>query len=98
MIIRRDKLMWFKGKQYVDLRSYEVDEHLKRKRTARVIVGDEYVDLPPAKLKRYKTIDPNPVHSKINAGQVYYLRSYKWEGKKIKDLMKEQVFDEKKYF
>jgi hypothetical protein len=79
MLIKRTKLINFKGNTFIDLRSYEVDAHLKRKATARVIYGDEYMDISPVKLKRWTTIDPQPFDSKINAGQVYYLRSYLWK-------------------
>lgn len=88
-LIKREKLIFYKGKQYVDLRSYEVDSHISRKKTARVIVGDDFMDLTPAKLKKWTTIDPEPVQSIINAGQIYYLRSYEWKNpQKISEEIK----------
>lgn len=66
------------GKQYVDIRSYEAQNHIDRKATVRIVVGNEFMDIPYTKLKKKTIITPEPIQSKFNPNQKYYLWSYEW--------------------
>jgi len=79
MIIVREKLIKYKNCLWVDIRSYEVENHLRRKAKALVIVGNQGMYLTPAKLLKKTIIDPELNQSKYNLNQTYFLYSYKWK-------------------
>lgn len=78
MIIHRTKTIWYKGKEFIDLRSYEVEWHLKNKKTARVVYQGKYLDLPPKKLRYGKKIDPLIHQMRYHPYGTYTLLSYEW--------------------
>lgn len=78
MIIKRTKLIKIGNEEMVDLRSYEVAYHRKHKKTARVVVGDEFMDLNPAKLRWFKLIDPQVHQMRYPPFESYQLFSYVW--------------------
>lgn len=73
MILRRDKI--FEG--MVDVYDYTAEEHIRRKKTLRVLIGQEFMDLDWRRLKKPEK-KTGPYQSKWKAGQTYMLYSYKW--------------------
>ena len=74
MIIYRDKL--YQGK-FVDLRSYEVEKALKKREPIVVIHKGQKMVLTPEYLRKNKMLlNKDPIPSKVNVGQFYYLYSY----------------------
>jgi len=74
MIIHRDKL--YQGK-FIDLRSYEVKKALKKREPIIVVFKNQEMTLTPEDLKKKKLLlNKDPIPSKVNLGQSYYLYSY----------------------
>lgn len=71
LIVREDKV-------WVSIRDYVVKEHISKKKTLRVVYGDFYMDIPPAKLKKYRQFTPQAIQSKVYPTQSYHLYDYPW--------------------
>lgn len=67
----------------VELRDYEVNRLITKNQPIRIFVGDEYMDLSVAQLKKGKVT--NTQHSIIYPGQMYKLIGFMWEGKLYKE-------------
>ena len=67
----------------VELRDYEVDKLLAYNQPVRVNIGDEYMILTPAQLKKGTVI--NTQQSIITKGQTYRLIGYPWRPKRDTD-------------
>lgn len=81
MILYREKIVKWGDKNYVDVRSYEVEKAIKRKKPIRVVVNDRYIDLDVKQLKKpYKKSDL--MRSKYYPDQYYRLHSYEWTNTK----------------
>jgi hypothetical protein len=76
----------FKKKIYngmCELRDYEVKKYIERNTPVRIVIGDEYMDLSVAELKKGKVT--NTQHSIINEGQTYKLIGWRWKGIPYRD-------------
>jgi len=93
MILHREKIIKIDGKDCVDVRSYEADEAIKRKKPIRVVVRDRYMDLSIKQLKK-PVAKSAPIHSKIYKDQYYKLYSYEWKDTKPIKLSPEQEREE----
>ena len=81
MIFRRQKI--FDG--MVDVYDYIVEQHIRANKTLRIVIGDEYMDLDPKRLK--KPIKKSESYaSKWTAGQTYKLYSYTWTPQKEQSM------------
>ncbi len=67
----------------VELKDYERDKFIKLNTPVRMIVGDEYMDISVAELKKGRVI--NTQYSIHNPGQTYKLIGYKWHGTPYRD-------------
>lgn len=72
-----------------DVPDYKVNEHIKRKFTLRVALGDKYMDLTWKQLKT-PLKKSELFRSKYYPDQTYRLYSYKWSP--CKPLSEEQLF------
>jgi hypothetical protein len=68
----------------VDVYSYVAEQHIQAKKTLRVVIGGEYMDLDWKALKK-PAKKSEPFTSKWNAGKVYTLYSYPWKPIKIEE-------------
>lgn len=87
----------FKKKIYngmVELREYEMKRFIEDGKPIRIVVGDEYMDLTVAELKKGKFI--NIQHSIINKGQTYKMYGWRWHGTPYKEPQLELFVDTNK--
>lgn len=61
-----------------ELRDYEVKKLIMNNTPVRVVIGDEYMDISVAELKKGRVT--NTQHSIINPGQTYRLMGFRWHG------------------
>lgn len=66
-----------------ELRDYEVQRFIKLNQPVRIIIGDEYMDLTVAELKKGHI--NNTQHSIINNGQTYKLIGWRWNPTPLRD-------------
>lgn len=66
-----------------ELRDYEVKKYVLNNTPVRIVIGDEYMDLTVAELKKGRVT--NTQHSIINTGQTYRLIGFRWHGTPYKD-------------
>lgn len=66
-----------------ELRDYEVKKYIANNTPVRVIIGDEYMDISVAELKKGRVT--NTQHSIINPGQMYKLIGFRWHGTPYRD-------------
>lgn len=78
MIFRKQKLIKYKDELYCDLRSDEVALCRQKKQDARIIVGDEYIDILFRNLRWGKKITKEEFQMKYPPYEKYTLLSYKW--------------------
>lgn len=67
----------------VELREYERDRFVRLDQPVRIFVGDEYMDLTVAELKKGTYI--NTQHSIYNPNQTYKMLGWRWKGKPYRD-------------
>ena len=79
MILKKTKLITHKGDIFVDLRSDEIERLRATKKTARIIVGDEFMDLPAGKLRFGKQITNEIFPMRFYPYGNYTLISFKWK-------------------
>lgn len=94
-IVNREKLINWEGKDYVDVRSYEAEAHIRRKKPIRVIHKDRYIDLTPQQLKK-PVRKSESFKSKYYPDQSYRLYFYEWKNTKPIKKTPEQEREELK--
>mgnify|MGYP001560933942 CR=1 FL=1 len=78
MILRKTKLIRIGNETFVDVRSDEVTRHRAKKSDMRIIVGDEYCDIPYGKLRWGKKITKEVFQMIYPPFEKYTLISFRW--------------------
>ena len=72
MIHNIQVLFTHNDKKWASVRDYIIKEHIRGKKTLRIVYKDRYMDLTPKQLKKYTKIDPVAHQSKFYPDQHYY--------------------------
>lgn len=87
MTIYKQKLILQNQKQYVDIWSTEIDDHKRRGKDIRVVIKDEYMDIPRKDFKRGKHFTTEVFNMQYAPFGTYTLISFEWENpQKIEPL------------
>ena len=78
MIFTKTEPFFFKGEKYVDLRTDEIDLIKQKRGVTRVILGDEFMDIPYSKIRWGKKITTKVFDMKYPPYGTFQLISFRW--------------------
>ena len=78
MIVYKQKLIRIGNEIYCDIRSDEIALCRKKKQDLRIVVGNEYVDIPYGKLRHGRQVTKEEFTMIYFPFEKYTLISYKW--------------------